>query len=80
MICLRFYFYPSTFLHSILQPTESLFIPASVISIGTILINISEYGLTEGKTGVWLLTTMTVLFWLYCALAILFSIGIYLVM
>ena len=54
MMSLRFYFHPSTFKHSLLHPTESLFIPASVISLGTILLNITEYGLTEGKTGSWL--------------------------
>lgn len=80
MISLRFYHYPSTFLHSILHPTESLFIPASVISIGTILMNISQYGLTEGMAGNWLLSTMVVMFWLYCGLAVLFSCGIYLVL
>ncbi|KAF2167774.1 hypothetical protein M409DRAFT_65875 [Zasmidium cellare ATCC 36951] len=80
MISLRFYFHPSTFLHSLLHPTESLFIPASVISIGTILLNVSQYGLTEGKTGAWLLTTMNVLFWVYCGLAVVFSCGIYLIM
>ena len=80
MISLRFYFYPSTFLDSIRHPTESLFIPASVVSLGTILLNISQYGLTHGKTGDWLRTTMIVLFWLYCGLAVLFSCGIYLVL
>lgn len=80
MISLRFYFHPTTFLHSLLHPTESLFIPASVISIGTILINVTQYGLTPGKTGDWLLTTMNVLFWIYCGLAVVFSCGIYLIM
>ncbi|SMR45706.1 unnamed protein product [Zymoseptoria tritici ST99CH_1E4] len=80
MISLRFYFYPSTFLHSILHPTESLFIPASVISIGTILMNISQYGLTKGSTGEWLLSTMVILFWVYCVLAVVFSCGIYLIL
>lgn len=80
MISLRFYFHPSTFLHSLLHPTESLFIPASVISIGTILLNVTQYGLTPGKTGEWLLTTMNVLFWVYCGLAVVFSCGIYLIM
>jgi tellurite resistance protein TehA-like permease len=80
MISLRFYYYPSTFLQSILHPTESLFIPASIISIGTILINISQYGLTPGMSGEWLFSTMLVLYWIYCGLAVLFSCGIYLVM
>src|SRR6266498_5980814 len=51
-ISLRFYYHPSTFKDSFTHPTESLFVPASVVSFGTILINISQYGL--GKTGPWL--------------------------
>ena len=76
MISLRFRFYPSTFLASITHPTESLFVPAWLISLGTILINIHLYGTTYGKTGPWLLDTMYVLFWAYCALAVAFSCGI----
>lgn len=80
LIALRFRYYPSTFLASITHPTESLFVPAWLISLGTILINITQYGTTWGKTGTWLLDTMTVLFWVYCALAVAFSCGIYLVL
>lgn len=78
MISLRFYLYPSTFRASFLHPTESLFIPAAVISFGTILINISQYGV--GQTGPWLEDVMIVLYWVDLALAVLFSSGIYLVM
>ncbi|KAF2871884.1 voltage-dependent anion channel-domain-containing protein [Massariosphaeria phaeospora] len=78
MISLRFYFYPRTFRSSFLHPTESLFIPAAVISFGTILINISQYGVEF--TGEWLQHTMEVMYWVYCALAFAFSIGIYLIM
>ncbi|KAK3073503.1 hypothetical protein LTR53_004887 [Teratosphaeriaceae sp. CCFEE 6253] len=35
MISCRFWFYPSTFLASITHPTESLFTPAWVISLGS---------------------------------------------
>ena len=80
MISLRFRFYPSTFTASITHPTESLFVPAWLISLGTILINITQYGTTHGKTGPWLLDTMYVLFWIYCAMAFLLSSGIYLVL
>ncbi|EME41476.1 hypothetical protein DOTSEDRAFT_135232 [Dothistroma septosporum NZE10] len=80
MISMRFYYYPHTFKHSILHPTESLFIPASLISIGTILINVSQYGVSQPSTGDWLLNTMVVLFWVFCGLAVCFSAGIYLVM
>jgi hypothetical protein len=78
MISLRFYYYPRTFKASFLHPTESLFIPASVISFGTILINITQYGVDY--TGFWLEKTMAILYWVDCGLAILFSVGIYLVM
>ena len=80
MICLRFKFYPSTFMSSILHPTESLFIPAWLISLGTILINVTEYGVDNKHAGPWLRDTMNVLFWTYCGLAIFFSCGIYLTM
>ena len=77
---LRFYWYPYTFKNAFLHPTESLFIPAFVLSVAQILINITEYGTYPGKTGEWLISTMTVFYWLYVGLAILFSTGIYLVM
>ncbi|TID25279.1 voltage-dependent anion channel-domain-containing protein [Venturia nashicola] len=76
MISTRFYLYPHTFRSSFVHPTESLFVPAAIISFGTILINITQYGI--GRTGPWLETTMMILFWIYCALAILASSGIYL--
>jgi tellurite resistance protein TehA-like permease len=76
MISLRFYLHPSTFKQSFLHPTESLFIPAAIISIGTILINITQYG--ADYTGDWLTRTIVPLFWLYCALAVLSSWGIFL--
>ncbi|KAL5372423.1 hypothetical protein DPSP01_013530 [Paraphaeosphaeria sporulosa] len=78
MISLRFYWFPKTFKASFLHPTESLFIPAAIISFGTILINISQYGVDQ--TGIWLEKTMTILFWVDCGLAISFSVGIYLIM
>lgn len=78
IISLRFYFFPKTFRASFLHPTESLFVPASVVSFGTILINISQYGL--GETGDWLNTAVCVMFWIDCALAIIASCGIYLLM
>lgn len=78
MISMRFYLYPHTFKQSFLHPTESLFIPAAVISLGTILMNITQYGV--GTTGPWLEHTMIVMYWAYCVLAVVFSSGIYLLM
>ena len=77
-ISLRFYLFPETFKASFLHPSESLFFPASIVSFGTILINISQYGL--GHTGTWLNDVVYVMFWLDCCLAILASSGTYLMM
>jgi len=80
LISLRFYWWPSTFKASILHPTETLFVPACVVSLGLIFINITQYGTTPGKTGPWLLNTMFAFFWIDCILATALSTGIYLVM
>lgn len=80
MITARFRMYPHTFRASFMHPTESLFIPAAVVSIGTILMNITEFGTDSGRTGVWLSQTMTILFWVYGGFALCFTSGIYLVM
>ena len=53
IISIRFYFWPETFKASFLHPTESLFIPSVIISIGTIFVNITQYGVGD-KTGAWL--------------------------
>lgn len=78
LISVRFFYHPETFKASFLHPTERLFIPSAVVSFGTILINISQYGLPQ--TGPWLSTVMLVTFWIDVALAILSSSGIYLLM
>ncbi|KAL8715077.1 MAG: hypothetical protein Q9220_001034 [cf. Caloplaca sp. 1 TL-2023] len=78
MISLRFYTFPETFRASYMHPSERLFLPASVVSFGTILINISQYGLS--RTGPWLSRATVVLFWIDAALAVLSSSGIYLLM
>jgi len=53
-------------------------VPAAAISFGTILLNITQYGVGE-QTGDWLERTMIVLYWAYCALAVLLSTTIYLI-
>lgn len=78
LISIRFYLYPEMFRASFAHPTERLFIPASVVSFGTILINISQYG--PGHTGHWLTQAISILFWFDCGLAILASSIIYLIM
>lgn len=79
MISARFYFYPYTFRASFLHPTESLFVPAAAVSFGTILINITQYGVGH-QTGDWLEWTMIVMYWFYCALATILSATIYLIL
>ncbi|MCJ1419253.1 hypothetical protein MMC32_005607 [Xylographa parallela] len=77
LISFRFHVFPATFGASLSHPTESLFVPAAVVSFGTVLINISQYGLNN--VGPWLNTAVLVLFWIDVALAIISSTGIYLV-
>lgn len=78
MISLRFYTYPETFKASFMHPSERLFMPAAVVSFGTILMNISQYGLSN--SGLWLSRAVLVMFWLDAALALISSAGIYLLM
>lgn len=49
-----------------------------MVSFGTILINISQYG--PEATGPWLSYAVGVLFWIDAALAVIFSAGIYLLL
>lgn len=78
LLLMRFHLRPGSFRHSFTDKFESLFIPASLVSIGTILINICQYGVP--KAGPWLLTTMEALFWIWTVAAILISAGIYLIL
>lgn len=76
LLLVRFYYYPYTFKASFLHPTESLFVPAALVSFGTILINVSQYG--PQNAGPWLGEAVGILFWIDAALAVIFSAGIYL--
>ncbi|KAI9035499.1 putative C4-dicarboxylate transporter/malic acid transport protein [Aspergillus affinis] len=78
LLLTRFYLYPYTFKASFLHPTESLFVPASLVSFGTILVNISQYG--PDHAGPWLTTAVGILFWIDAALAVISSAGIYLLL
>ncbi|KAJ4994086.1 c4-dicarboxylate transporter malic acid transporter [Stagonosporopsis vannaccii] len=80
MISCRFYLYPRTFRASFLHPTESLFIPAAIVSFGIIMMNISQYGVGMVGEQRWLQHVMIVLFWVDCGLAVTSSLGIYLIM
>ncbi|KAI2610741.1 voltage-dependent anion channel [Hypoxylon fragiforme] len=78
LITMRFIMVPGSFMHSFLDQVESLFIPAVVVSTGTILINTCEYGIP--MTGPWLKNTMEWLFWVYIFVSIVASVGIYLIL
>lgn len=78
LISLRFWLYPETFMASITHPTERLFMPAAVVSFGTILLNISQYG--PNHAGAWLNNAVAILFWVDATFALLASMGVYLVM
>ncbi|KAI8937211.1 hypothetical protein NX059_006419 [Plenodomus lindquistii] len=80
MISCRFYFYPRTFRASFLHPTESLFIPGATVSFGIICLNVSQYGVGVAGVGGWLERVMVGLFWADCGLAVMASLGVYLVM
>ncbi|KAH8800199.1 voltage-dependent anion channel [Xylogone sp. PMI_703] len=75
VLTLRFRWSPGSFRESFLSQQEALFIPACVVSVGTILINTTQYGIPQA--GEWLLQTMQVLFWVYAALSIMASSGMY---
>jgi tellurite resistance protein TehA-like permease len=78
MISLRFILFKDTFRASFHHPTEGLFLPSAILSAGTILIGMSEYGFP--KTGYWFNTAIYITYWIYCIVAILGSCGIYLIL
>jgi len=78
LIALRFRWNRGAFKASFVSQSESLFIPSCVVSAGTILINICQYGIPEN--GEWLHTTMQVLFWMYAGVSVFASSGLYLIM
>ncbi|KAF4984669.1 hypothetical protein FZEAL_185 [Fusarium zealandicum] len=78
LICIRFRLRPGSFTNSFTDQAESLFIPAFVVSIAVILINICQYGIPN--TGVWLLRTMEIMFWIYAALSVFASALLYLIL
>ena len=78
LISFRFATRSGSFQSSFLDPAESLFVPASIVSVGTILLNIAEYGPTSSSY--WLQRALLVLFWGYAILAILTCCGFYLIL
>lgn len=78
MLIIRFRTDPSSFRASLTHPTESLFVPAFLVSFGTICITIVEYG--ADRAGEWLTDTVLVLFWINVSLAVSLSITIYMIL
>ena len=78
MILTRFWNYPSTFRTSLVHPTESLFVPAFLVSFGTICITIVEYG--ANNTGNWLTEAVFVIYWINVILSFILSIAIYMIL
>ncbi|KAI1506736.1 voltage-dependent anion channel [Biscogniauxia marginata] len=76
LITMRFAMVPGSFMHSFLDQVESLFIPAVVVSVGTICINICQYGVAH--TGPWLQHVMEWLFWVWIIVSVSASAGMYL--
>ncbi|KAM0427028.1 hypothetical protein ACHAPT_007926 [Fusarium lateritium] len=78
LLSIRFHIRPGSFTNSFTDQVESLFIPASVVSAGVILINTCQYGIPN--TGIWLLRTMELMFWIYAALSVSVSALLYLIL
>ncbi|RDL37993.1 Uncharacterized protein BP5553_05426 [Venustampulla echinocandica] len=77
LITLRFRWNPGSFKTSFTSQSESLFIPACVVSVGTILINVAQYGIPN--TGDWLQTVMQVCYWAFASVSFISSSGMYLI-
>jgi len=71
----RFVKYCGTFKSSLVHPTESLFMPTSLMSLASIISAIPIYGIPA--TGQWLVEVYIVLFWLYFALTFVSAVAQY---
>ncbi|KAK3315028.1 voltage-dependent anion channel-domain-containing protein [Apodospora peruviana] len=76
LITLRFRWRPGSLLHSFTDQFESLFIPAFVVSVATILITTCQYGVP--RAGPWLIQMMEAMFWIYVSASTFASTGMYL--
>lgn len=75
LIGIRFYYTPAKLKASLHHPEEGLFFGAYWVSVGLIIQCIQFYGIPA--CGPWLVKTQEVLFWLYCAVALIVAIGQY---
>ena len=74
-ITYRFVKFPSTFKASLVHPTESLFLPTSLLSVASIISAIAIYGVPAA--GHWLVEAYIVLFWLYFAFTFISAVAQY---
>ena len=78
IISIRFLTDRESFENSFLNPKESLYIPASTISLAILFVNLAQYGIPN--SGIWLQSTLQVVFWVYSTLAFISACGIYLIL
>jgi C4-dicarboxylate transporter/malic acid transport protein len=71
-ISTRFIMYPDSLSKSLRHPTEALFFPTFWLSLPTIIGGMKIYGVPH--TGPWLIVTLRILFWIYCACTMLVAI------
>ncbi|CCX05753.1 Similar to Malic acid transport protein; acc. no. P50537 [Pyronema omphalodes CBS 100304] len=76
-ISIRFFRYRYTFVMTLLHPTESLFVSAGLLSVGTIIIGCQAYG--APKTGDWFSVAMRACFWTYCGATLVWTVGLHIV-
>jgi C4-dicarboxylate transporter/malic acid transport protein len=74
-ITYRFVKFPGTFKASLIHPTESLFLPTSLLSVASIISAIGIYGIAA--TGHWLVQVYKALFWLYFAFTFVSAVAQY---
>jgi tellurite resistance protein TehA-like permease len=79
-IAIRFCRFRHTLRLSLLHPTESLFVAAGLLSIGTLILAIQTHGGEPFHAAVWFTAAMRVCFWAYCAVALVFTVLIHMIM
>jgi len=77
-ITARFYWWKHSARNSWLHPTEALFIPTWLVTVGILLIGATLFGIP--RAGPWFEGAIDVLYWIYCGSSILLSAISFLVM
>ena len=77
-MCARFIIAPRKVLRSLYHPIEGLFVGSYFVSIGLILNLSQSYGVPH--CGPWLVKTLQILFWMYCAVVLLVAIFQYFIL